>query len=39
MDKIQDEELEKLFQEGDQHGVGSLMKAIWFTDKKCQMKD
>ena len=33
---IQPEELEKLFEEGDQHGVGNLMKSIWFTDKQRQ---
>ena len=33
---IQPEELEKLFEEGDQHGVGNLMMSIWFTDKQCQ---
>ena len=32
---IQPEELEKLF-EGDQHGIGNLMKSIWFTDKQHQ---
>ena len=36
MKAIQPEELEKLFEEGDQHGVGNLMKNIWFTDKQCQ---
>ena len=35
-ESIQNEELEKLFQEGDQHSVGSLMKTIWFTDKERQ---
>ena len=37
MEAIQPEELEKLFQEGDQHDVGNLMKKkIWFTDKQHQ---
>ena len=36
MDVVQDDELELLHQEGDQHGVGGLMKTIWFTDKKQQ---
>jgi len=39
MDAVQDDELEKLFQEGDQHSVGSLMKTIWFTDKERQKKE
>ena len=29
-------DLEKLFKEGNEHGVGELMKEIWFTDKKRQ---
>ena len=33
---IQPKELEKLFEEGDQHGVGNLMKSIWFTSKQRQ---
>jgi len=39
MDAVQDDELEKFFQEGDQHGVGSLIKTIWFTDKKWQKEE
>jgi len=31
--------MEKFFQEGDQHGVGNLMKTIWFTDKEQQKKN
>jgi len=30
------EDLDKLYQEGDQHGVGSLMKTLWLTDKNRQ---
>ena len=33
------DELEKLFKEGDEHGVGSLMKSIWHTDKDRQKTD
>ena len=33
MEAMQAEELDKLYQEGDHHGVGSLMKTIWSTDK------
>ena len=36
MEAMQAEELDKLYQEGDQHGVGSLMKTIWLTDKDHQ---
>ena len=39
MEAIQPEELEKLFVEGDQHGVCNLMKNIWFTDKQCQNRE
>jgi len=35
----QSEELKKLFKEGDEHGVGGLMKSIWYTDKDCQKTD
>ena len=38
VEAVQVEELEKLFQEGEQHGVGSLLKNVWFTDKDCQRK-
>lgn len=38
MEAIQDEDLDKLYHEGDQHGVGSLMKMIWLTDKDRQKK-
>ena len=30
------EDLEKLFKEGDEHGVGDLLKSIWYTDKDRQ---
>ena len=36
MEAIRPEKLEKLFEEGDQHSVGNIMKNIWFTDKQCQ---
>ena len=36
MEAIQPEELEKLFENGEQHGIGNLMKNIWFTDKQRQ---
>jgi len=39
MDAVKDDELEKLFIEGDQHGVGGLMKRIWMTDKEWQKKE
>ena len=39
MDAVNNDELEKLFVEGDQHGVGGLMKSIWITDKERQKKE
>ncbi|XP_065904955.1 uncharacterized protein [Dysidea avara] len=38
MEATQAEDLDKLYQEGDQHGVGSLMKTLWLTDKDRQQK-
>ena len=39
VETVQPEELEKLFQEGNQHNVGNLMKNIWYTDKDRQRKE
>jgi len=39
LEATQSDELEKLFKEGDEHGVGSLMKTIWYTDKDRQKND
>ena len=36
MEAARAEDLDKLYQEGDQHGVGTLMKTLWLTDKNCQ---
>jgi len=33
VEATQPDELEKLFKEGNQHGVGDVMKSIWLTDK------
>jgi len=33
---IRTEELEKIFLEGSEHGVGDLMREIWYTDSKRQ---
>lgn len=38
VEKTKDDDLEKLLKEGNEHGVGELMKEIWFTDKKCQVQ-
>jgi len=35
-ERTKSDELDKLFKESNEHGVGELMKAIWFTDKKRQ---
>ena len=36
VERTENDELDKLFKEGNEHGVGELMKEIWFTDKKRQ---
>ena len=37
--RIGDVELDKLCKEGDKHGVGSIMKCIWITDKDRRNKE
>ena len=32
VEKMEDEDLQKLFDEGEKHGVGSILKDIWTTD-------
>ena len=39
MEPTQPDELKKLFKEGDEHGVNSIMKRIWYTDRDCQIID
>ena len=36
--EISDEELEKVFLEGSEHGVSELMKEVWYTDSKRQQQ-
>jgi len=36
VDRINNEDLDKIFLEGSEHGVGDLMKDIWTTDGKRQ---
>jgi len=36
VERTENDDLEKLLKEGNEHGVGNLMKEIWFTDKKRQ---
>ena len=36
VERISDEDLGKIFLEGSEHGVGDLMKGIWYTDSKRQ---
>jgi len=36
--QISDEELSKVFLEGSEHGVGEMMKDIWYTDSKRQQQ-
>ncbi|XP_065894808.1 uncharacterized protein [Dysidea avara] len=37
--KMEDEDLQKLFDEGEKHGVGSILKDIWATDLDRQRKE
>lgn len=39
MEATEPNELEKLFQEGDERSVDSLMKSIWHTDTDRQKTD
>ena len=39
MERTNDDDLEKLFKEGNEHGVGDIMKDVWFTDKKRQIQE
>jgi len=39
VEATQPDELKKLFDEGDQHGVGDIMKSVWLTDKNRQKKE
>ena len=39
MEATQPDELEKLFKEADEHGVGTLMKSTWYTDRDSQKTD
>ena len=38
VERTKNDDLEKLLKEGNEHGVGELMKEIWFTDRKCQIQ-
>ena len=37
-ERTKNDDLEKLLKEGNEHGVGELMKEIWFTDRKRQIQ-
>jgi len=39
MEKMGDEDLQKLFDEGEKHGVGSILKDIWATDLDGRRKE
>ena len=39
VEKMRDKELQKLFDEGDKHGVGGILKDIWATDLERQQKE
>ena len=36
VERISNEDLGKIFLEGSEHGMGDLMKGIWYTDSKHQ---
>ena len=36
VERTENDDLEKLLREGNEHGVGELIKEIWFTDRKRQ---
>ena len=38
VERISTEDLDKIFLEGSEHGVGDLMKEIWYTDRKRQQQ-
>ena len=38
VERISNEDLDKVFREGSEHGVGELMKEIWYTDSKHQQQ-
>ena len=38
VERISNEDLDKIFLEGSEHGVGDLMKEIWYTDRKRQQQ-
>ena len=37
VERTENDDLEKLFKEGNEHGIGELMKEIWFTDKNIKL--
>ena len=39
MEAIQSEGIDKVFKEGEQHGVGDIMKSLWFMDKECRKSE
>ena len=39
VEHIQTEDVEKLCKEGDEHGVGGIMKDIWITDNECRNQE
>ena len=38
VERTKNDDLEKLLKEGNEHGVGELMKEIWLTDRKRQIQ-
>lgn len=38
VERISNKDFDKIFLEGNEHGVGDLMKEIWYTDSKRQQQ-
>ena len=38
IDDVGNEELQRIFREGDSYGVGDKMREVWKTDRKQQIK-
>ena len=39
IDDVGNEDLKRIFTEGDSYGVGDKIRAIWKTDWNCQLRD
>ena len=39
LERTDNDDLEKLFKEGNENGVGDIIQDVWFTDKKRQIQE